>query len=186
MKVDKAVAVALFQSLGRKTADKWTPTVLQTKLNALKDEKRTDLRASLQDKGYEDQLDEILDALEKGGTIEVEGEGEAPHKGRKKATGAAKDDKGAAAGKGNKKATAARQAATVRKGGEEKRQRDRFGSFVGGGRAAIGKALSKKPQTMRELMDKAGVKRTYYDYLDRLVDQGEVVRDGKTFALAGK
>jgi DNA-binding HxlR family transcriptional regulator len=190
MKVDKAVAVALFQAMGRKTADKWTPTVLAGKLNALKDETRSDLRSALTDPGMEETLDEVLDALEKGETVEVEGEGEAPGKGRKKKAG--KGSQPATAARGGKKpagkAATAKAATTARKGGSpavaEKRKRDKLGAFEGGGRFLIGRALSKKPQTMRELMEKAGVKRTYYDYLDRLADEGKVIRNGKTFALA--
>jgi hypothetical protein len=51
-------------------------------------------------------------------------------------------------------------------------------------RSRIRACLSKQPKTMRQLMDEAGVSETHYNFLNGLVEKGEVVKTDDGYRLA--
>lgn len=62
--------------------------------------------------------------------------------------------------------------------------RDAFGSLLGSKQAAINAALTAEPQTMKEIVARAGiVDRTFYNHLKRLAAAGKIVKDGGKFRL---
>jgi hypothetical protein len=106
-----------------------------------------------------------------------------------KATKATKPDPKAAAAKPEPKAAAAKPEPKAAK--KEPIERDAFGSKLGSKAAKINSVLTRKPQTMAEIVEKAQLEETAYDYLNRKAAAGLIVKadnaDGvATFALPAR
>ena len=63
---------------------------------------------------------------------------------------------------------------------------DKFGARVGTNRAKIHAAIGKKPQTMKQLMDKAGVSYSLTEHLDSLVSRKLIKKSAKGYYLKQK
>ena len=63
---------------------------------------------------------------------------------------------------------------------------DRFGSRLGTNRAKINAAISKTPQTMRQLMNRSGVAYSLTEHLGRLVSRKLIKKSAKGYYLKQK
>ena len=66
---------------------------------------------------------------------------------------------------------------------KEKEGFDNFGSRAGSKLALVNAQLSLEPQSMKQLIDKAGVEQTCYNHLNHLVELGLVVKTPQGYAL---
>ena len=67
---------------------------------------------------------------------------------------------------------------------QEKFGHDPFGSRLGSDAAKFNKCLGKKPKTMKELTTEAGISITMYNHVNRLVEEGFAVKEGKGYRKA--
>jgi hypothetical protein len=201
LKVTKEDAVRLLVELGLKGAEKYSNTKLEKRLRALP---ATVEQTGQKPKSAEAKalLGEIVDLASEGGKLAVTESGPSRFKekaGSKKAAKASANSKAKSKAK-TKKAVAdddddedddEDEAPKAKKGKKAKADKtkkgksakqsgtDKYGSRLGTNNAKINEALSRKWQTMQEIMEGAGLKGTCYDHLNRMVDKGFVEKGGK-------
>ena len=191
--VSKNRAIKIFEALGFRTAGKWDAIRLQKKLanlSVLAD--GADL-----DRKNRKVVNEILRVQKKGkkvAVIDVENaaadkrlerevkaaQKSAAAKTKEKKARRAKKEKSAAKKKSKKKAAAKKTAKRV----AEKVDLDKFGSRKGSAASKINAALSKKPKKMSQLVKEARVSGTYYEHLNKLIEDRVVKKSDKGYALA--
>lgn len=201
MKITIDSARKLYKALGFQTSDKWTAERFNTKFKIIDVafEDATFNREAIIQK-YPD-LESVLDAVQKAAAAkeEITVDEEAPEadvdapaeKTEKKSKNKSSEDSEEASddepkeelvkkSKKNKEKTAsaekpAKKAAakkTPAKPRESKVERDDFGSKVGSSNAKVNKALSVKPLTFVQIVEKTGLKKSEvrYAHLDSLVE----------------
>lgn len=172
MEIERKDAIALLEELNFATASGWNNKRLSVKLKALG--KMDPESLSVESGDNETLLSEVLTAIEGDEDITITGDDVADagsKKGKKD-----KDKKGKKDKEGDKggKETKAKKEATPK---------DRFNMRLGTRAAEINKALTKKPQTMKEIVERSGVKPPIHSHMQKLLAQGFVKKDkeGKYF-----
>jgi len=206
MKVTRDAVVEMFQSIGFKTADQWSAKKIQVKVNNLQ-EFLADTKLPeeiMDDKNH--LLNKIAKALDADEKVEVEGaeelaesktsgkpavtvhKAEKTKKAKKHETETGTQDEEEDVKKDKKvvKTAKTKKADKVVKEKKAGAEKDKFGCRVGTTAAAINKALTTKPQTMRQLMAKAGSEGTVYNHMKALVEAGHVKKTDEGYALTGK
>jgi hypothetical protein len=195
MKITLANAVALFAALNFEDCDKWSAerfNVKFTKLGAMladpEKAKKITKPEDIEDKKIRGLFKSITAELEEGGSVTIdEGDEEEaeekpsakPAKASKAAPAAEEEEEAPAKPVKGKPAPAAKPAAKASKPaaklstGEGK---DKFGSRIGSGAAAINAALLKTPQTTDEIVKKSKcLKSTVQERLWKLSSVDKVV-----------
>ena len=127
-----------------------------------------------------DESTALLAKLEKAVSaetvLEFEGLGEASSNGNGKAKGKAKADKATGKDKAGKGKAKAKDKAEPKEK-KESAGTDKFGSRNGSDRAKMNTALSVKPQSAKEIMERAGLERPKVNHLNGLVEKGLLKKD---------
>ena len=197
--VTKTRVVKIFLALGFKTADKWDAVRLQKKIQNLPDliegakfttkmQKRVDRILNFLSQGQKIIVVDVEDATaddKRKQEIKNAAERETKRKIEKKAKDKSKVK--AEVKKTEKKDKSKKQAKKAVAASKEKKNIDKFGSQEGSDIAKVNAQLSRKPKTIKQLCDEAGleVAGKYYNNLNyKLVKEGLVKRDGKLYWLA--
>lgn len=177
--VSEADARRLLSALHpEKPVQDWTAKRLVLKLNDAGLVAGADLD-KLADKNDRDLLRRIGRAIEEGEDIVLEDEPKP-----KEETMSATVEKKAKVEKKkpSPKSTKGKTSPAAAKNGSAKK--DKFGAREGSNTAKFNAALGKKPQTMRELVEKAELgERTFYSHVRSLIEAGHVVEEENGFRL---
>ncbi len=192
MKVKRSNLVGLLQALGYPLAGEKDDIWLVKMSDGLSDEQETDL-----DKHQQKLKNAIEEAIGGDEAIEIESESESESAEAETGTSPAEakaktkvGQKAPARKEGTTMATATKSdkkgkatAGKAASNGSTNGGKDRFGARLGSKVARVNAALSTKPQTMQELMGKAGVEDTCYGQMRKLIEAGAVVKSDKGYAL---
>jgi hypothetical protein len=211
MQITKSAAITLLNALAKAGADSYGVKVdapikrVQAKIDRIKVEQEALLEPIASFPKGDPALgiaDDVLGAYENDTpVIVVEGDlkADAPAKGAKGKGGKGKAEaeapkeepaKPAGKGKGGMKAAKEEPAKaeakparkSMREGGSAKGEGvDEFGNRKGTAMAKVNSLLSKKPKTMAELVEEAGLKDTCYNHLNKLIGKGLVVKMEKGY-----
>lgn len=189
MKISKEDAVYLLNDLGFADVDQWNDVKVTEYLNGMKKyHDPNDPDSCPKTARGREVLEKVLESL--AGEKEVFLAGTAPgtHDPAKKKKGAKAM---ASAAKNNGKTNPNEKGKTPGKAPAGKNKvakpdRDSWNCRVGTDRNKINMVLSKKPQTMNEIVTAAGTALPHYGYMRYLVQKGLVTRDEENrFALVG-
>ena len=205
MKVSRKAALSLFGALGFKTAKRWDAKKMESKIAQL-----PELVAGAKLTGnMKIGVKKILAELKKGNKVEViaKEDTKIDKQAKKEVEAAAKRAKIKKEEKRNKDKKDKKKEAKITSGGKKKETKktskkekrktapkkekknvdknvDKFGSRKGSNTAKINKVLSKKSKGMATLVEEAGLKGTFYNHLNKLVEKGVVTKSDKGYKLA--
>lgn len=187
MKVSKAKTKKMFQAIGFSAAGKWDNPTLKRRTAAL--HKNIDPDAELDDPELNDLLHKLVEASENGEEVEFvvskKSKRAAPDKTDEPEEPTTKKKSGKKSGKkkSGKKTTASKKTTSKKRTSVSGKSegKDEFDTVLGTPEAQFNKALSKKAQTHKEIVEKAGLppKPTHYNHLMRLRKAGFVVETTK-------
>jgi hypothetical protein len=174
VKFSKAAVLSLFGELGLPAdASKYDDKKILKRIGEI--DKLVDDETKPTTEEGEQLLAEIQAAVKDGDDISIEDDA-APAKGKGKAGKA--PAKAPAKGKGGKEKAA--------KPAREAAERDKFGARLGTDVAKFNAALTAKPQKMADIVKKAGLKGTFYNHANKLVENGFLIKSDDGLALNPK
>ena len=183
MDVKRKLGVKLMKKLSYHTAEMWDNEKLEKKLNCL-------LSAGLVEKGHKLDTPEattFLDKiLENQGNIKIIEPDETPEENGYAKVKELKPGVVEAVKTKPKKEKKEKimtentetevKVEKVKKEKKEKTARDAFGAKEGSFYAKVNSLLSTEPKTMAELVKESGAKSTFYNYMNKLIKSGHVVK----------
>ena|ERR1700722_10589356 len=178
---------AMFVALGKPdyaNASKINKRRLLTKINALPTLEFAKDPSEL-DKDNVTLFKRISDALQSGEPLEFETEAEEMKTEEKTDPVVTKEKKSKKTAKTPKASSNGEHKKTSPK--KDKAELDKFGTRLGSDRAKVNAALGKKPQTITEIVEKAGLEKPFFrKHLKSLIDQGFVEKVDEGFKLVSK
>lgn len=186
--INASDVAAMFIELKFPAAPSYELKKLQGKVNHLPEAGEEEaLSDMLSSKSAKKLFKDVMDAARMKKEIEVVedrddflGKGKKKGKDKPVAEPVAKTDKKAKKGAKEKPAKPAKEKpakAKVAKKEKTEVKRDKFGTKVGTTAAAWNAALTNKPQSMGELMKKAGINCTRYPHAEKMIAAGHVKKD---------
>lgn len=172
VKVKREEAVKMFVDLGMDKAPSWNNKRLINKVKDLKEaiNEGGDLHDAYNNASEETK--DLASSYAKGKDFIIVETGPNPTK-----KGGDKDDKPSKKDKPAKKDKPSTD--------DEATSKDSFGSREGSEQSLVNKVLSKKPQKMKDLAEKAGLAgKTFYNHLNDLVGKGLVVKSPEGYSIA--